>query len=48
MTTASNEDIRKVIIDLISVARQDTDSDTAVANARLLIDSLSYNMTEKG
>jgi hypothetical protein len=48
MTSVSNEEVRKVIIELISVARQDDDSDKAVAKARLLIDSLSYNMTQKG
>ena len=48
MTSDSNEDVRKVIIELISVVRQDEDSDKIVANARLLIDNLSYNMTEKG
>lgn len=40
MTSASNESIRKIIIELISVARQDEDSDKIVANARLLLQNL--------
>lgn len=39
-TSVSNEYIRKVIIDLISVARQDEDSDKVVADARLVLQSL--------
>lgn len=40
MTSASNEDIRKIIVELISVARQDEDSDKVVANARLILQNL--------
>ena len=40
MTTVSNEYVRKVIIDLISVARQDDDSDKIVADARLVLQKL--------
>jgi len=46
-TSVSSEAVRKTIIELISVVRQDADSDKIVANARLLIDNLSYNMTRK-
>lgn len=48
MTTVSNEYVRKVIIELISVARQDEDSDKIVAQARLMLDSLPYNTAERG
>ena len=40
MTMVSNEYIRKVIIELISVARQDEDSDKIVADARLVLQNL--------
>ena len=48
MTSASSEAIRKTIIELISVARQDEDSDKIVARARILLDNLPYNTAEKG
>ena len=40
MTSASNEAVRKTIIELISVVRQDEDSDKIVARARLLLQNL--------
>jgi hypothetical protein len=40
MTSDSNEDVRKIIIELISVVRQDEDSDKIVARARLLLQNL--------
>jgi hypothetical protein len=40
MTMDSNEDIRKIIIELISVVRQDEDSDKIVARARLVLQNL--------
>ena len=40
MTSASSEAVRKTIIELISVARQDEDSDKIVARARLLLQNL--------
>jgi hypothetical protein len=39
-TSDSNEDVRKIIIELISVVRQDEDSDKIVARARLLLQNL--------
>ena len=47
-TLASSEAVRKTIIELISVVRQDEDSDKIVARARILLDNLPYNTAEKG
>ena len=40
MISDSNEDVRKIIVELISVVRQDDDSDKIVARARLLLQNL--------